>query len=1051
MRSIISKIIFSVRSSFNEIRYSIFLIIGLSIALSMITGTSYFINAYQKEAFNQYITNFEDFSIKTQYDATNVWNETENNIDQNRYAQILDNNNFQFEFLEKYYYFEPSSRYFTNEFIPINCFVSTFSFYQSERFQKNINIISGSLPMKNNEIIIEAKTAEFYNYSVYDNFEYIFDASLLETTSSLNFIFSLNYTISGIYNISFPYMSLFYDDYGGKYDNHLIFLVKPENSSIDPQFFNMYNNFQTYCIEEEKEYSNVIRVDTGFLGFINRNTIPLDSLIKYSNSLDLIEDRINYEFPTYERIQIPLKYQISNFISQMRIFRIELFTINIPIHGVSLIFGIILSKINSKKRMNEYALYDTKGISNKMLVFLFFTDAIIFSVISTILSAGGGILIFDSLSSIFFHLLNYERISIIHLNFKFSLKFLLDSLITSLIILFIANWSSFRSIKTKIQNTISNEYDFNQDIQFDERVLLKNMRELDDLKMEGSNLEKFQDKSLRDQLVQSESSKLLDKNWTSLNKITENQNKTKNKGILAIFISFIPIILFILMKFGEMNNSLDLLVYFSDFLKENIDLLMILSLISPIFFPWGFFNLIIIKRPIWFSKIITFLTLAKKKRKNYLISLKILNQKKNRTLIILVSLFFSSFIYTNLLANSLNIHYNLINNFAIGTDFNGKLFKTQLNDTELNQTVELYQNSTRDTVITSVLDNDDILIDMTTCIMEPTIQEENYEISTFFVDFFKYFSFIKSNGKIIPSKNFGEEMQKIIDYSNDFSNEVPGVVVTEDFIEYTGKKIGDLENITHFRYDSESQILIETFITVKIISVVSFFPGIYFFQKDTQMYYGGIMADISLIKNITIDRLPDNIGIFHLYNIIDSSQLTESNLDSIQNSINNIVNYRNLLLYNYQIKEQSSQNLPILLQIYEIFYFDSLIIGGMISFGVISIILTLQGDYRYNFGIFLSHGLGQDEIHKMTLFEIFIILTIASLIGIFSGLLFGISHLNIYQSSSIFYYGVSLPIYSNIVHILMMFSAIFFLSFTIYYISYFLTRKKKIQTYFHKF
>lgn len=173
---------FYTRQALSNIKRSIFIILGLSIAISMIAGLQFYFDSSEELAIRNSYTRMDDFDISF---TTNEINFISSYYKRNSVLNAIQSSKLDLESKTDYLImYSPQNagyKIFRNfsdnqelldlglESIDTSLLKLAFfgnDFYSSNRFDQYINIINGTYPMNQNEVLIESSFARNFNLSV---------------------------------------------------------------------------------------------------------------------------------------------------------------------------------------------------------------------------------------------------------------------------------------------------------------------------------------------------------------------------------------------------------------------------------------------------------------------------------------------------------------------------------------------------------------------------------------------------------------------------------------------------------------------------------------------------------------------------------------------------------------------------------------------------------------------------------------------------------------------------------------------------------------------
>ncbi|MHA1765486.1 MAG: hypothetical protein ACTSVK_04425, partial [Promethearchaeota archaeon] len=166
-----------------NLKKSVLIIFGLSLAISMVSGISLYIDSYQKYFVNQSFDQILDFNViyHPLVESENISDFLPEN-DQSIISTIQNSKNLEIESYFRYFYLYTSDFCFYRNYSALNGhsfnnydivegnFVNLglfdANYYTSKRFQSYFSIINGTYPKSNNEIMIPIDLAYKMNLTL---------------------------------------------------------------------------------------------------------------------------------------------------------------------------------------------------------------------------------------------------------------------------------------------------------------------------------------------------------------------------------------------------------------------------------------------------------------------------------------------------------------------------------------------------------------------------------------------------------------------------------------------------------------------------------------------------------------------------------------------------------------------------------------------------------------------------------------------------------------------------------------------------------------------
>jgi hypothetical protein len=496
---------------------------------------------------------------------------------------------------------------------------------------------------------------------------------------------------------------------------------------------------------------------------------------------------------------------------------------------------------------------------------------------------------------------------------------------------------------------------------------------------------------------------------------------------------------------GTLPSATDVFISISGLIERYFGIILIFAIISPVLFVVGIIRIIAVEKPSRFARISKFLSSLFLKEKSYLCGMEMVRRKQYRTVILLVGIFTSLLVFTNVFINSFSRYEIIMDNIQVGSDvkltyFNNDMSIANTSDFDLLEyQLKSYKTPDNETIIDQVL----------TSYTEMT--SDSFNSMRFYIDIEKYLNIIQEDDKILPTGDYVSNIEELIDYNKNSSNLIPGVIVNSAFMTLNRLELGDLFTFTHSFFNSSSLTLQNESISVKILVSLDAMPGFYAFSG--QWSYANrerMLIDISSVNQ--------DMNLLHgieIYQFIDINPEIEDDPVVLEGIFRNITSgfIGNI---GFQFYEQNWNNLNYKLDseisgFYGIVYLEFLMIGVLLAFGLAILILSFQRENKYFNGVLLARGFGRIGLLKLILSQISIIFLIGILTGLLSGFITSFSLLKIVV---IMNYGrglISFPLFVNAVELFEILGIIVLSSFGIYLIAYYFEAKKNITEYFHKF
>ncbi len=1066
-----------------NLKNSVLIILGLSLALSMVSGISLFIDSYQHHLVNESYDQILDFDVKYGYQASsdNI-SQSLKSYDSSIVSLFQDSKNLEIE--SNFLYFKLDShdltfyKNYTKEYgsasqgiglvegddVRIGLFDENF--YISERFDDYFSIINGTFPKSDEEILISIHLAYQMNLTLGETTNLDIKSEVFEDT--INSTLSLSdVKVVGIYAGKFNYYSFSDSWLTNKYNYY------SENNSVtgfeslvtrSREFVFCHINFSSpepthpvqilinnfNLIRGSDAYSDT-RIDKNWgIGICyDRDKINFNSLNSYSRKISQETYVIERQLPYSVVFQDYLSWHLSELYLMSSISRIILQILNLPIIIFAIFIGSFAIKTNTKSRLDEFLLLRSKGSPNSLLRKQFFIEALFNGIASSTIALIAGLGTFYGFRELLGDLL---------FDFRDTEVVLIPSITWGTVILtysigigitFLASLSSIVYVgklpTNKLLTILGSD---SMDVEYDEKSLFRSAEEKKVSIEETPFYEGSQDQQNSTEIEkESRSKKIKKKRKKHLlyqNAVQTKEKKKAKLSIALIIISLFPLIVYLLYYIGSLPSAPDIFIALSDLIMHYFLIIFIFAVISPILFAVGIIRIIAIEKPSRFARISKFLSYIFLKEKSFICGIEMVKRKQYKTVILLVGIFTSLLVFTNVFLNSFSRYDIIMDNLQVGSDFQGRINDETMNltntsDVELLESqMKSYKNAENETVINQVL----------TCYNE--MAKNDYYLDIYHFDIEKYLDIIKEDGKKLPYSDYISRIEGLVNYNKDPSNEIPGVIVNTGFLGLNRLELGDSFTFKHGYFNSSSyETKLET-ITVKIIVSTDVMPGL-FLSSDQW----GERDEIMIVDIGSVNQDKDLLHGFELFHMIDIDNDIEDDRDVLIEILDiatvNYIDYRS-----YEFYDQNWNDLNYKMDltesgIYGIIYLEFTMIGVLMGFGLAILILAFQRENKYFNGVLLARGFGRLGLLKLILSQIFIIFLIGILTGLVSGFLTSFSFL---QIAIVMNYGkgiISLPLFVNGIELFRTLGIIVLSSFVIYLVAYYFESKKNITQYFHKF
>ncbi|MHA1521242.1 MAG: hypothetical protein ACTSRK_13745 [Promethearchaeota archaeon] len=470
----------------------------------------------------------------------------------------------------------------------------------------------------------------------------------------------------------------------------------------------------------------------------------------------------------------------------------------------------------------------------------------------------------------------------------------------------------------------------------------------------------------------------------------EFKRKVKHIGLKFFIIGWIPLILIFIMRLGYSSTN-DGLVFISQIISQFNDFLPLISFFSPFFLIYGIIRWIIFEHPLIYANLcekFSRLFIGEKALINGLETIRYRSLKTIALVLAIVSgLFITAniYIYSNInieptienliLGSDLNIHTE--NSYSIMADGNNTIAYEDLRMLEsVFSNKSLYSDEISSVQVTSILSLSDI-------------SSTNWNYRTLVItNFSQYIDFSQQDSikKLLP--NLESKLQSVIHY-NEINEELPGILVTQEFLNYYQYEIGETFSINPALFPFTNSFSNRTTFSVKIINTVGTIPGLFY-------DYGGnfeMLLDVSEIlstnQTVSYDTLnfmvnldPEDPTSFDL-SVINSTRPLESIPEIYQLLL--IVDFAEEIpdLLTTLFTPQGS-NMDFYLLYLELI----LLILFLVTSIIFLILLYDKANQRYH-GLLLVQGFGKRNLSLLILTRLIFTVFFSFLIGIGIGFLTG--------------------------------------------------------------
>ncbi|WP_371805152.1 FtsX-like permease family protein [Candidatus Lokiarchaeum ossiferum] len=519
-----------------SIRKSALIVIGLGIALSMVSGIYLFTDSYKQETLQKSFGQIDDFNIfyraldsNSTYDLESgkIENLISSFSESNKHIDIIDQYSFEIiqdyrrvAFFKNYSQIPTSQRPILNKYFSSQLQYNAYStnFYESTRFNRYFEILNGTFPTSMNQILIDINFAQKMNLSIgkdqmieicaysslYGGDDY--QLTLPDEVHALNFS---KFEVVGIYASKLARLKFSQDNYFfGYHFDELTQKISPvsehslEDPKINPPLFTFLNTSKNISSNPLEDVLARINVDFSIINFFpirgcslisERNSISFNFLSTITKNFGEAGIEISHALPDYMEFDNSLYFALDGFSTQLKDIRISLQLIVLPILIFAIFIGAFALKVEQKNRIEEFLLLKSKGASTKMLSIQLIIEGIFIGVSSSIFACFCGIGVFYSFRTTLLSLVSWNQ-NLINIPIFFSINSVLMTFLVGILITQVANVFSLvylKNVSTKELLSRVNSESF--DLTYDETTLFNKSKSknvtLNDLPFFSGNME----------------------------------------------------------------------------------------------------------------------------------------------------------------------------------------------------------------------------------------------------------------------------------------------------------------------------------------------------------------------------------------------------------------------------------------------------------------------------------------------------------------------------------------------------------------------------------
>lgn len=1016
-----NQVSFYLKESFKQINKSKLIILALAIAVSMVAGFGYYFDSAQnfiiKETnpdvfdycaeFNSNEANSLNFSFSNaEYDVENTFLTSNLQIQNSYFYQVFSNS--------KLYIYGENNLTDQAETNLITFITPELKFFNSSRFNQYFSIVEGEIPTQSNEILIDSMFAKRFNITIGMNQTLPFligsrERELIQVPN-LNIVglYSINYdeVIFGRFSESiepgsnFIFISTDYRTDSMVLPNEFIIqkMAAHEEFNIDPNYLFVIDTLNSF--EFDRDSINIAwlsasasEIDTKFIQFTRR--LP-NNVISYNFITTILSGQ--FKFQTIVRLSIQ-------------------FT-NLPLYAFAIYMASVANKSKVKQRYHEFFTMRMRGFPKKMIRNQLITESLVNSIFIAIIGVILGIVIFFLgqywLNPLF--LAEFNRTGFA-LSFYFSFRTVFEAFIFGVVLNVLATLSTIKYINSLKTSKLASELaNIKGDVDYDESTLYYQQEKGSGNKSNILEVENFMKK--KEELIPK---------W----------------GLLLALASLVPISLFLIMILGQNIQTSDTLIEFANVLYDNLNFVIILTLISPFFLVIGLIRFFVQESPPRFARISKRIGRIFMKKRDYFVGIEMVRQKQYTRIIFLAGLYVALILFSNMSTNSLIRQNALKTNLECGSDLNVD-FSISGSFFENFSDIETFENQLLDIRNPS----DDLIIDSVVRSFYSKTWTGNGLRTTYMLNLSQYLDLMVDDGKLLPSANFQQDIQDVIDYNRALGNQTDraGVIVSSSLVEMNNFHLGDTFTFLQSSINFSSSTYVRRQITAKIIKIIDVMPGLYFSKSDDPGNF--VVVNDHIFSDYSEEIIPSKT----LKEMVNFKQFDSSlkNKDQIyQNYFQNSTDYyllnSNYQFYNYEWQDVDSasfndSSLPYI----GLLYFNLIIIGMVLAVGMAILIISTHDQNRGLYGELLARGFGRKALNRLVLSEMSISFLIATIIGSFAGTFTAIAFAKLFSLSG----GggnLALPIFFNFKEFLYILGGIFGFTFLLLSYSLFMYRKEEIS------
>ena len=1010
-----NKITFYIKESTKYLNQSKLTILTLAIAVSMVAGFGFYFDSAQKFILHE--TNYNTFDFAAQFlgadDLTYSVSDTELEVQE---AFSLSNLHIEHSYFYRVISNEKISLYYQDEqkeqSFNIIWLALESQYFQSPRFDQYFEMVEGNHPEKPNEIIFDSIFAQRFNLQIGYNQTLTFRIGLGSSIEVPNL------DIVGFYSIkqttvqfgvelplfekdsNFVFISKNFTDASEIYP-HKELVKGVENNANFPAYANYYFLTQTYLgMEFDRDSVNIARLSasaTNIMQTFNQFALHLP---EYVTSYNIISSVMQNQFQFQSTVRLSIQFT------------------NLPLYIFAIYMGSVANKSKVRKRYHEFFSMRMRGFPKKMIKNQLLTEALIsslfISLIGLILGVGIFFLSQYWLNPLFLVQFNKTGFA---LSLFFSWRTILETITFGIVLNVLASLSTIKHINSQKTSKLSSELaNVKGDVDYDESTLYFKHRE------------KSQENSEKLELV---------------NFMKKKEELIPKWGILLAISSLIPIILFITMIIGQNIQTSDTIIEISELLYENLNLLIILTMLSPFLLVIGLIRFLVIESPPRFAKISKKIAHIFMKKRDYFVGIEMVRQKQYTRIIILSGLYVALLLFANMSTNSLIRQDNLRANLQTGTDLTVD-FSISSNNFHNLTDIERFESQLKDIQLE---DGQYLVNDTMRTYMSQTFSGTGIR-TKYILNLSEYLPQILAFEKILPNDQFVNDIQEVIAYNQELMDEPDkvGIICSSSYMEMNNFQLGDRITFLQSSVNFSTSQYIAKQITAKIIKVIDVMPGLYFSTSNSQ-------SDFMVVSDhIFSDYGDDVIPVMSVRELVNLNPIDRSSENDYQKYANYLLNSTDYTMlnadfrfydYDWEKVDSSSYNntdIPYL----GLFYFNLIIIGIILAAGIAILIVSTHDLNRGLYGELLARGFGRKGINLLVLAEMSISFLLAIVIGAFSGSFTSLAFCRLFSLSGGGGF-LTLPIFFNGIEFILILAGIFGLTYLFLGYSFYRNSKDEIS------